>query len=61
MSGADLSQLPQGEALRQQVVEGGLRMPPQLSAILPPPDPKDAGFVEQFADARRAYARNTQA
>ena len=64
MPGADLSQLPQGDALRQQVVEGGLRLHPQLSAILPPPDPKDVGFVERFAEAetrvRAQYASMMQ-
>merc|ERR1711942_228787 len=37
---------------------------PQLSAILPPPDPKDVGFVERFAEAetrvRAQYASMMQ-
>ena len=64
MTGVDLSQLPQGDGLRQQVIEGGWHQHPQLNTILPPPDPKDAGFAERFADAearvRAQYANMMQ-
>ena len=48
-----LANLPQGEQLRQLVVEGGLRQPAAVQALIPAPRPKDPGYVIRMEMAER--------